>query len=229
MKIGILGAGRIGGALAGPLSALGHDVWIANSRGPASLGAVAASTGARPAGVEDVVRNAGVVVVAIPLGKVPALDPHLFSLRETDAPVIDTTNYDVARDGRIEELWDDDQDVTDSAWVGTQIGTPVVKVFNNIIAQRIIDLARPAGDPRRVALPVAGDDRAPKQRVMTLVDELGFDPVDAGPINESWRQHIGTPGFITDLQAGPLRAALQAATRDHNLAYRQSILPTDTL
>jgi 8-hydroxy-5-deazaflavin:NADPH oxidoreductase len=222
MKIGIVGAGHVGRAVAALATDGGHEVWIANSRGPESLAEVAAETGARAAAVREAADGAELVVLAIPLSKVPSLEPGLFDGRAEGAPIVDANNYLVRRDGRIEELWDG-RFLTDSGWVAAQLGVPVVKAFNNIAASRLAELARPAGDPDRVALPVAGDDPAAKKRVMELVDELGFDAVDAGSIDDSWRQHMGTPSFLSNLQADQLREALQVATREHNLnsVYRK--------
>ena len=114
------------------------------------------------------------------------------------APIVDTGNYYPARDGRIDPI---ESGVAESRWVSEQLGRPVVKAFNNIRAQHLLELGKPAGSPGRIALPVAGDDPKPKRTVMELVDALGFDPIDAGTIDESWRQQPGTPVYAADLDA----------------------------
>jgi 8-hydroxy-5-deazaflavin:NADPH oxidoreductase len=206
MKIGIIGAGNIGGALASRFSELGHDVSVANSRGPDTLRAVAAETGATAVTAREAARGKDLVVVTIPLKNVPALPADLFDGVGEDVVVVDTGNYyPQQRDGRIDAIEDG---MPESAWVAEQLGRPVVKAFNNIYAQHLRELGRPKGASGRIALPVAGDDPAAKATVMALVDELGFDPVDAGGLAESWRQQPGTAAYGTDLDADGLRRTL---------------------
>jgi predicted dinucleotide-binding enzyme len=108
----------------------------------------------------------------------------------------------------------------ESRWVEQQLGRPVVKAFNSIVAQHLLKLGRPAGTPGRIALPVAGDDDAAKAVVMRLVNELGFDPIDAGGLDESWRQQPGTPVYCTDLDAEGVRRGLSEASRDRPPGFR---------
>jgi predicted dinucleotide-binding enzyme len=204
MNIGIIGAGHIGSALAVRLSSLGHSVRIANSRGPETLGDVARKTGATPVTAKEAARHGEIIVVTIPLKNIPDLPEDLFDGVAADVPVIDTSNYyPLLRDGRLPEL--DTGDLTESEWVQRHLGRPVVKVFNNIYADHLQNKGLPAGAPGRIALPVAGDDAAAKQKVMRLVEELGFDAVDDGSLHESWRQQPGTPCYGADLPADKLR------------------------
>ena len=185
MKIGIIGAGNIGGALTRRLRALGHEVRVANSRGPRSLAALAEETGAVPVEVTDAPKGADLVVVTIPEKNIPNLPKDLFAQVPSHVPVIDTGNYyPKQRDGRIQEIEDG---LAESQWVERQIGRPVVKAFNNVYAKHLEERGAPAGSPGRIALPISGDDAAAKAKVAALVDELGFDPVDAGPLDQSWR------------------------------------------
>jgi predicted dinucleotide-binding enzyme len=193
MKIGIIGAGNIGGNLTRRLTAVGHDVSVANSRGPQTLGALADETGAAPVTVEQAAQGADVVIVTIPLKAVPNLPDGILDGAAEDVAVIDTGNYYPQRDGRISGIEDDG--LTESRWTARQIGHPVVKAFNGTFAQDILDRARPAGAPDRMALPVAGDDAAAKRRVRDLIDGIGFDTVDAGGLDDSWRQQPGTPVY----------------------------------
>ncbi|MFI6209665.1 NADPH-dependent F420 reductase [Streptomyces sp. NPDC051041] len=194
MRIGIIGAGNIGGNLTRRLTALGHDVFVANSRGPHTLTALAEETGARPVPVEEAARGAEVVVVAIPVKAVPDLPAGLLDEAADGVAVIDTGNYyPRERDGRIAEI--EDEGLTESRWTERRIGHPVIKAFNGTYAQDILDRPRPAGAPDRLALPVAGDDEAAKAKVRALIDELGFDTVDAGGLDDSWRQQPGTPVY----------------------------------
>ena len=217
MKIGIVGAGMIGGTLARRLTALGHEVVIANSRGPESLRELAAETGARAVTVAQAARGGEIVIVTIPQRAVPELPRDLFSGIPEDVVVVDTGNYYPTRDGRIDAIEDGQ---VESAWVAEHLGRPVVKAFNNIASQSLLENGRPRGAPGRIALPVAGDPLGARQKVMRLVDELGFDPVDAGSLEDSWRQQPGTPCYAADLDAPRLEQALAAADRGRLPEYR---------
>lgn len=210
MKIGIIGTGQIGGTLARRFTALGHEVSIANSRGPETLAAMAKETGAKAVMAKDAARAGEVVVVTIPEGHVPQLPKDLFVGVSDNVVVIDTGNYyPRQRDGRIAEI---EAGLPESRWVERQLGRAVVKAFNNIYAKHLLELGRPVGASNRIALPVAGDDQRAKAIVMSLVDELGFDPVDAGFLDESWRQQPGTQVYAADLDAKGVRLALAEAS-----------------
>jgi predicted dinucleotide-binding enzyme len=207
MNIGIIGAGHIGSALAVRLVSLGHSVYIANSRGPETLKDVAQKTGATPVTAQEAARHGDIIVVTIPLKNIPDLPKDLFAGVEADVPVIDTSNYyPILRDGRMPEL--DTGDLAESEWVQQHLGRPLVKVFNNIYADHLQNKGLPKGTAGRIALPVASDDAGAKQKVMALVEELGFDAVDNGSLHQSWRQQPGTPGYGADLPADKLRALL---------------------
>jgi len=212
MKIGIIGAGNIGGTLTRRFSALGHKVFVANSRGPETLADLAAETGATPATVEQAAQAGDVVIVTIPLKNIPSLPAGLFAKTPKNVVVVDTGNYyPQQRDGRIDGIEDG---MTESRWVAQQLGRPVVKAFNNIYAEHLYKLGRPKGGPGRIALPVAGDDPTAKAVVLSLIDELGFDSVDAGGLDESWRQQPATPVYATDLDANGVRRALAKASKE---------------
>jgi predicted dinucleotide-binding enzyme len=209
MKIGIIGAGNIGQVLAARWVERGHEVRIGNSRGPATLGDVARETGAQPAELRDVVEGADVVIVTIPEKKVLNLPAALFVDLPEKTVIVDTGNYyPRQRDGRIEEI---EAGMPESAWVEMQIGRPVIKAFNNIYAEHLKNLGKPAGTPGRIALPVSGDRPDAKAVVMQLVEEMGFDAVDNGTIEQSWRQQPATPVYTQDLEASALREALKQA------------------
>jgi predicted dinucleotide-binding enzyme len=218
MRIGIIGAGNIGGTLARRLAQLGHEVSIANSRGPGTLTSLAKETGARPVTVEEAARAGEVVIVSIPLKNIPDLPRGLFDGVPGDVVVVDTGNYyPQQRDGRIDAI---EQGVTESRWVSDQLHRPVVKAFNNIYAQHLLEGGKAQGAPGRIALPVAGDDRRAKEVVIRLLDELGFDGVDAGSLDESWRQQPGTPVYATDLDTTGVRRALAEAAPERSAAFR---------
>lgn len=218
MKIGIIGAGQIGGTLTRRLRALGHEVYVANSRGPETLAGLAAETGAHAVTAKEAARSGEVVVVTIPQANIRKLPKDLFEGVPDSVVVVDTGNYyPRERDGRIEEI---EAGMPESRWVERQLGRPVVKAFNNIYARHLMERGQPKGTPGRIALPVAGDDQRAKQVVMRLIDELGFDSVDAGGLDESWRQQPGTPVYTADLDAQGVRRALAEAGRERKPEFR---------
>jgi predicted dinucleotide-binding enzyme len=217
MKVGIIGAGMIGATLARRLTALGHEVVIANSRGPETLRELAAETGARAVTAAEAARGGEVVIVTIPQRAVPDLPADLFAGVPEDVAVVDTGNYYPTRDGLLDAI---EGGQAESAWVAGHLGRPVVKAFNNIVSQSLLENGRPKGAPGRIALPVAGDPPEARRKVMRLVDELGFDPVEAGGLEDSWRQQPGTPCYAADLDAVRLKQALAAAERGRLPEYR---------
>ena len=218
MRIGFIGAGNIGGTLARRLAKLGHQVSIANSRGPESLTALAAEIGATPVSVVDAAKAGKIVIISIPTNAVADLPRDLFANVPSNVVVIDTGNYHPElRDGRIDAI---DQGMLDSQWVAQQIGRPVVKAFNNIFAKSLLEKGVPKGTTGRIALSVFGDSLDAKAAALRLVDDLGFDPVDGGDLDNSWRQQPGTPAYCRDLEATALRRALAEAVRSRIAEYR---------
>jgi 8-hydroxy-5-deazaflavin:NADPH oxidoreductase len=218
MRIGIIGAGNIGGTLARRLTPLGHQVSIANSRGPNSLAAFARETGARPVTAEDAARAGDVVIISIPLKNIAQLPRDLFTGVPDSVVVVDTGNYyPRQRDGRIDPI---ERGATEARWVADQLGRPVVKAFNNIYARHLLERGKPTGTAGRIALPIAGDDPRAKEVVTRLLDELGFDAVDGGGLDESWRQQPGTPVYGTDFDAAGVRRGLADAKQERPAEFR---------
>src|SRR5436190_22106700 len=218
MKIGIIGAGNIGGNLTRRFQELGHKVFVANSRGPESLSDLGAETGATPVSVTEAAQRGDVVIVTIPEKNIPDLPRDLFGGVSDDVIVVDTGNYyPQQRDGRIAGIEDG---LTESGWVSQQLGRPVVKAFNNIYAEHLLKSGKPAGSPGRIALPVAGDDERSKSLVLKLVDALGFDGVDAGSLDDSWRQQPATPVYAADFDAEGVGRALANASRERKPEWR---------
>jgi predicted dinucleotide-binding enzyme len=218
MDIGIIGAGQIGGSLTRLLTKLGHTVRVANSRDPQTLAELAADTGATAVWARDAAADADLVIVSIPQRNVPDLAPGIVAGAKPGAPVVETNNYyPRERDGAIAEI---EAGTPESVWVAEQLGVPVFKVFNGIYWKHLLERGRPRGAAGRIALPIAGDDAAGKQVVSDLVDELGFDPVDGGPLAESWRQQPGTPVYGTDLDAAGVIRALAEASPERPERFR---------
>jgi predicted dinucleotide-binding enzyme len=196
--IGLIGSGNIGSAIARGLTKAGHDVVLSNSRGPETLQELVAELGprARAATAREAAEAGEVVVVTIPLKnyrEVP-VEPLRGKV------VIDTNNYYFERDGQIAEL--DNGSTTVSQLLQDHLPeSHVVKGFNNIYSEFIGSLARPAGDPERSVLLIAGDDEGAKQTVSGLVDEIGFDAYDAGPLAESWRFERDQPAYGAPYQS----------------------------
>jgi predicted dinucleotide-binding enzyme len=210
MKIGIIGTGHIGKTLVKKLSAAGHEVKVANSRGPDTIEAELLVSGARAVTAAEAVVGVDVVILSIPLNRIPDVAPLLAALPE-DVAVIDTSNYYPFRDAKIDAL---EAGQVESDWVAGQLGRPVTKAWNAIGSDSFARKGHPAGTAGRIAIPVAADGERDRQLAMSLVQDTGFDAVDAGPIEASWRQQPGAPGYCTDLTAKELTAALATAERD---------------
>ena len=218
MKIGIIGAGNIGGTLTRRLAALGHEVRVANSRDPETLADLAAESGATAVWAKDAAAGADLVIVSIPQKNVPDLAPGIVSAAAPGAPIVETNNYyPKQRDGKIDAI---EAGQTESSWVAEHLGTPVIKAFNGIYWKHLLEKGTPAGTPGRIALPIAGADGPAKDTVMALVDELGFDPVDAGSIEESWRQQPGTPVYGKDYGVAETISALAEAPAERPVDFR---------
>ena len=207
MKIGNLGVGNIGATLTKRLSAAGHDVQVANSRGPETIAADVFASGGRAAHAAEVVRGVDALIVSIPFARIPEIRPLVDDL-PTGAVLLDTSNYYPMRDGDITAL---DQGQVESLWVSEQLGRPVVKAWNAITAQSFNTKSTARGTSGRIAIPVAADSDDARALGLSLVDETGFDGFDAGALADSWRQQPGTPAYCTDLTGNELRAALAVA------------------
>jgi predicted dinucleotide-binding enzyme len=211
MKIGIIGTGNVGATLARKLAAKGYEVKITNSRGRDGSREIATEVGATPVSLRGAVDDVEIIVLAVPItamGKFPA---DLFDNVPSSVPVVDTSNYyPELRDPRIPDV---EAGMAESVWVSKQLGRGVIKAFNNILAYSLATLGRPEGHPDRIAGAVAGDDVTQKRIVMWLMDEMGFDPVDAGVLADSWRQQPSTPNYCCDYDQETMRRSLYAAVK----------------
>jgi predicted dinucleotide-binding enzyme len=216
MTIGLIGAGNIGSQVARLAVANGYKVVISNSRGPESLASLVAELGpaARAATVEEAAKAGDMVVVTVPLKNYRVVPAELVAHKI----VIDTNNYYPERDGHIPEL--DNESTTTAELLQAHLPTSkVVKAFNHIRAAELTTDGQPAGTENRRALVIAGDDAEAKKAVSALLDQFGFDTVDAGPLKEGWRIQRDTPGYGPRRNAAELRRDLAAAKR-----YRDSDL-----
>ncbi|MFC9359916.1 NADPH-dependent F420 reductase [Rhodococcus sp. NPDC057014] len=221
MKIGVIGAGGLGTSLVRKLTQAGHTVQVANSRGPETLADLAAETGATAVSAAEAGNGVNVLIVSIPFGNMPSLKPVFDALPE-DVIIADTSNYYPFRDGKIEAV---ENGQVESEWVQERIGRPVVRVWNTLIEATLVNKGLPVGSAGRLAIPVAGDDANAKKVITGLVDDTGFDSVDAGPIADSWRIQPGAPAYCTELTVEQLEEALQLADRETDPLRRELNLP----
>jgi predicted dinucleotide-binding enzyme len=220
MNISIIGAGNIGATLATKLSAAGYTVKLANSKGPETIADIARKAGSTAVTSEDALRDAELVILAIPFTAHNSLAGLLSSLPDT-VPVIDTSNYYPFRDGSIAEV---ENGMPESVWASARLGHPVIKAWNALLAKTLSDKGLPENAPDRIAVPVAGDDERAKRVAMVLVSETGFDAVDAGSLSESWRQQPGSPAYCTELSVAELKLALTAADKKQAQLNRDALM-----
>jgi len=211
MEISLIGAGNIGACLARKLKHARHTVRIANSRGPETLADLAKEVGATAVSLDDVAKQSDVLIISVPMKAIQQFPANLFDGARHDLIVVDTGNYYSMRDGRIEPL---ESGMLETKWVAEQLGRWVVKAFNNISIDSLRNQGRPKGSPERFALPVAGDDQRAKGVVIGLIEEIGFDGVDAGGLDASWRQQPGSAAYCTNLGASRLKDVMQGLTAD---------------
>jgi 8-hydroxy-5-deazaflavin:NADPH oxidoreductase len=208
--IGLIGAGHIGSQIARLAVAHGYSVVISNSRGPETLAPLVAELGpnARAATPAEAGQAGDIVVVTVPLKNYRQVPVAPLAGKV----VIDTNNYYPQRDGHIPEL--DNESTTTSELLQAHLpAAKVVKAFNHIYAAQLTTDGLPAGAKTRRALVIAGDDAAAKAAVAGLLDQFGFDTVDAGPLKEGWRIQRDTPGYGPRRTADELRKDLAAAKR----------------
>jgi predicted dinucleotide-binding enzyme len=214
MKIGIVGAGFIGRALATLAQRSGHAVMLSNSRGPETLMSTVAAIGCRAGSAREAAQFGEVVVVAVPLHSYAALPVAELAGKI----VIDTCNYYPERDGAIEAL-DRRATTTSELIAGHLHGARLVKAFNAILAKDLETDGTPPGSAQRRALPIAGDDAQAKRVVADLLDQFGFDAYDAGALSQSWRFERAKPAYCARLDRAALRDKLAEAQRDVELPH----------
>lgn len=208
MRFGIIGAGTIGTIISKKLVENGHDVKIADARGIERLeGKELAGT---PVSVEDVMKNIEVLIISLPLKALPSIQNIINQVGE-EVIIVDTSNYYPYRDGKIEEI---ENGMVESVWVSNQLGRPIIKAFNNLLAHTLDNKGTSEGTSGRIAITIAGNDLSQKQVIMDIANELGFDTVDSGSLSDSWRQQPGTPAYCTELTKDELTKALKKANKE---------------
>jgi len=218
MRFGIIGAGSIGSIISKKLVENGHDVKIADARGMEHLkGKELAGT---PVRVEDAIKNIEVLIISLPTKAIPSIRDIINQVEEK-VIIVDTSNYYPFRDDKIEEI---ENGMVESVWVSNQLGRPIIKAFNNLLAYTLENEGTSEDSSGRIAMAVAGDDPAQKQIVRDVVHELGFDAVDSGSLNDSWRQQPGTPAYCTELTKDELTKALKKANKEKAPLLRDKVI-----
>ncbi len=211
MKIGIIGAGEIGGTLVRQYSKAGHTVKMSSSSGTEKLKNLALETGASAVMLADVVTDVDVIVISIPMIAILKLQKNLLKNTSANTPIIDTCNYYPIRDGLINDI---ENGMPESVWVSNQLQRPVIKTYNSILYRSLANSGLAKGSLSRVALPISGDDKQSKELVSILVNDSGFDSLDYGSLQDSWRQQPGSPVYCTDLTITQLKKSLERARKD---------------
>jgi 8-hydroxy-5-deazaflavin:NADPH oxidoreductase len=211
MKIGIIGAGQIGATLIRQYSKAGHEVRMTNASGLGKLEKLEDETGGKAVSLTEVVNDIEVLVVSIPLIQIPKLSKSLGQSISANTVIIDTTNYYPIRDGRIDEI---ENGMPESVWVSNQLQRPVVKAYNSILSGSLVQSGLPQGSDARLALPISGDDQHSKSLAINLVNDSGFDALDIGSLQDSWRQQPGSPVYCTDLSLPQLKKSITSAKKE---------------
>ncbi|GAB1786686.1 NADPH-dependent F420 reductase [Priestia megaterium] len=218
MRFGIIGAGSIGSIISKKLVKNGHDVKIADARGIEHLeGKELAGT---PMPVEDAIKNIEILIISLPTKAIPSIRNIIDQVGE-EVIIVDTSNYYPFRDDKIEEI---ENGMVESVWVSNQLGRPVIKAFNNLLAYTLENEGTSDDSSGRIAMAVSGNDSEQKQVVMDVVYELGFDAVDSGSLSDSWRQQPGTPAYCTELTKDELTNALEKANKEKAPLLRDKVM-----
>jgi len=210
MKIGIIGVGHIGKTLALKLAEAGHEIAVANSRGPESIDKDVLATGARAVTVQQAVQDKDVIILSIPLNRIPEVAPLLKDVLE-GTTVIDTSNYYPARDNKIDDI---EAGQVESLWVVELLGRPIAKAWNAIGSHSLVVNGKPAGSDQRIAIPFAADRDIDRKVTIKLINDTGFDAFDTGSLADSWRQQPGAPAYCTDLTKTELEAVIDTAEKE---------------
>jgi len=216
MKIGIVGVGHIGKTLALRLAEVGHEVVVANSRGPENIDVNVLTTGAQAVSIQQALQDKDVVILSIPLNRIPEI-AELFAMVPEITTVIDTSNYYPARDSKIDSI---EAGQVESLWVTEQLGRPVAKAWNAIGSDSLAKNGKPTGSPGRIAIPIASDREGDTTVAMQLINDTGFDAYYTGSLADSWRQQPGAPIYCTDLTTDEMTSLINTAEKERLPARR---------
>jgi predicted dinucleotide-binding enzyme len=216
MKIGIVGVGHIGKTLALRLAEVGHEVVVANSRGPENIDVNVLTTGAQAVSIQQALQDKDVIILSIPLNRIPEI-AELFAMVPEITTVIDTSNYYPARDSKIDSI---EAGQVESLWVTEQLGRPVAKAWNAIGSDSLVKNGKPTGSPGRIAIPIASDREGDTTVAMQLINDTGFDAYYTGSLADSWRQQPGAPIYCTDLTIDEMTSLINTAEKERLPARR---------
>lgn len=211
MKIGIIGTGQIGATLISQYTKAGHEVKMTNGSGVEKLKALESETGAIAVTLSEVINDIEILVISIPLMEIPMLAQTIGQTLSANTLIIDTTNYYPIRDGHIEDI---ENGMPESVWVSNHLSRPVIKVYNSILAGSLVQAGRLNDSTSRIALPISGDNKHAKNVIAKLLNSTGFDVLDIGSLNDSWRQQPGSPFYCTDLTLSQLKRNIQKAQKE---------------
>ncbi|OPH34899.1 3-hydroxyisobutyrate dehydrogenase [Moraxella lacunata] len=231
MNIAVIGIGQIGGTIAQKLAQAGYNVSVANSKGVDGVRDFADKIGAKACDLDTVGVGTDVLILSLPTPAIADLPKSLWQGLSPDCVVVDTANYyPEFRDKPIDEI---DNGMAESVWVSSVVGRDVVKAFNMLLAHSLANLGKNPDRKDRLAMWVAGNDEPAKGRVMTLVEQCGFAPLDGGDLAGSWRQQPNSAGYCCDYTAHELRQSRANSTQTptsvrQNRAYAIAELPNMT-
>lgn len=218
MKIGIIGIGNIGSILSEKLHEHGHEVKVADARSMSHLEGKSYSGTA--VDIETVTEDIDILIISIPISAIPTIAPIIQKVNQ-NVTIIDTSNYYPIRDGNIAAI---DNGMVESVWVSKQLGRDIVKTFNNLLAYTLKYNGTPENTEGRIATTIAGNNTQEKEIVKGLINQLGFDYIDTGNLESSWRQQPGTPAYCTELTKDELQLALEKANSEKAPVRRDEIL-----
>ncbi|MBF7025314.1 NAD(P)-binding domain-containing protein [Staphylococcus kloosii] len=218
MKFGIIGVGNIGTILSVKLYEAGHQVKVADARSIEHL--EGKSYSGKAVEITEVIKDIDILIISIPIAAIPNIKPIIQKVDDS-VPIIDTSNYYPARDNKITAI---ENGMTESVWVSKQLDRDIVKAFNNLLAYTLKHKRKSEKTPGRVAATIAGNSETQKDTVKNIINQLGFDYVDTGNLENSWRQQPGTPAYCTELTEEELKLALEQADKDKAPKRRDKIL-----
>lgn len=218
MKIGIIGAGAIGSTLSKKLSANGHEVTVANSKGPETIPGDVLVFGAKAGTAKDSIIDKDILILSIPFVQISNIAAIVKENIDERTIIIDSGNYYPVRDGNIDEIL---EGKPESIWVSEKLGRPIAKTWNSLAASVLKNNGYPAGIQERIAVPFTAEDEKTAAIIKQLIEETGFDPYYAGNLQESYRFQPGQPAYSTSLNLPEIKKAIEKAHSSLDAAQRR--------